>query len=141
MESGTLMEKQAGREVARQEPTRGALQYRPVVDILESADELRVLADVPGAEAEDIEINFEKGVLTIHARVEVRQLHARVEVRQPDGASYLLREYGVGDFHRVFQVSENIDIDRITAEHADGVLVLHLPKAEKAKTRKIEVRG
>lgn len=132
MESGTLMEKQAGREVARQEPTRGALQYRPVVDILESADELRVLADVPGAEAEDIEINFEKGVLTIYARV---------EVRQPDGVSYLLREYGVGDFHRVFQVRKNIDIDRITAEHADGVLVLHLPKAEKAKTRKIEVRG
>lgn len=76
MESGTLTEKQAGREVARQEPTRGALLYRPVVDILESADELRVLADVPGAKADDIEIKFEKGVLTIHARVEARSLRA-----------------------------------------------------------------
>jgi len=132
MESGTLVEKQAGREVARQEPTRGALQYRPVVDILETAEELRVLADVPGAKAEDIEINFEKGVLTIHARV---------GPRQPEGVSYLLREYGVGDFHRVFEVSESIDADRITAEHADGVLILHLPKAEKAKIRKIEVRS
>ncbi len=132
MESGTLMEKEAGREVARQEPTRGAQQYRPVVDILETADELRVLADVPGARAEDIEINFEKGVLAIHARV---------EARQPEGVSYLLREYGVGDFHRVFEVSEKIDVERITAEHADGVLVLHLPKAEKAKIHKIEVRN
>lgn len=132
MESGTLSEKQAGRELARQEPTRGALQYRPVVDIVETGDELRVLADVPGAKAEDIDINFEKGVLTIHARV---------EARQPEGVSYLLREYGVGDFHRVFEVSENIDVDRINAEHAEGVLVLHLPKAEKAKTRKIEVRS
>lgn len=55
--------------------------------------------------------------------------------------SYLLREYGVSDFHRVFEVSENIDVERITAEHADGVLVLHLPKAERAKTRKIDVRS
>ncbi|MGD2151646.1 MAG: Hsp20/alpha crystallin family protein [Gemmatimonadales bacterium] len=132
MESGTLMEKQAGREVTQQEPTRGVLQYRPVVDILETAEELRVLADVPGAKSDDIEINVEKGVLSIHARV---------EPRQPEGVNYLLREYGVGDFQRVFEVSENIDVDRITAEHANGVLVLHLPKAEKAKTRKIEVRS
>lgn len=132
MENGTQMEKQTGREVARQEPTRGALQYRPVVDILETGEELRVLADVPGAKPEYIDINFEKGVLTIHAKV---------ADRQPEGTNYLLREYGIGDFHRVFEVSENIDVDRITAEHADGVLVLHLPKAEKAKTRKIEVRS
>ncbi|MGD2215581.1 MAG: Hsp20/alpha crystallin family protein [Gemmatimonadales bacterium] len=132
MESGTLMEKQAGREVARQEPTRGALQFRPVVDILELGDELRVLADVPGAKAEDIDINFEKGVLTIHARV---------QPRQSGDVNYLLREYGVGDFHRVFEVSESIDAERITAEHADGVLVLHLPKAEKARARRIEVRS
>lgn len=132
MDSGTLTEKQAGQEVARQEPTRGALQYRPVVDILEWGDELRVLADVPGAKAEDIDIKFEKGVLTIHARV---------KDRQPEDVKYLLREYGIGDFHRVFEVSESIDVERITAEHADGVLVLHLPKAEKAKTRKIEVRS
>jgi HSP20 family protein len=132
MESGTLTEKQAGRDVARQEPTRGALEYRPVVDILEATDELRVVADVPGAKAEDIDINFEQGVLTIHARV---------RPRQPEDVNYLLREYGVGDFHRVFEVSENIDAQRITAEHADGVLVLHLPKAEKAKARRIEVRS
>jgi HSP20 family protein len=132
MESGTLMEKQAGQNLARQEPTRGALQYRPVVDILEAADELRVVADVPGAKAEDIDINFEKGVLAIHVRV---------QPRQPEDVNYLLREYGVGDFHRVFEVSESIDAQRITAEHADGVLVLHLPKAEKAKARKIEVRS
>ncbi len=131
MTNATAMEKQAGREVARQEPTRGAPYYRPVVDILEMADELRVVADMPGAKAEDIDVEFENGVLTIHAKV---------EPRQPEGTDYLLREYGVGDFHRAFQVSEKVDAARISAEYTEGVLVLHLPKAEEAKARKIEVR-
>ena len=131
MTNGTAVEKQAGREVARQEPTRGASYYRPVVDILETSDELRVVADIPGAKAEDIDVEFENGVLTIHAKV---------EPRQPEGTQYLLREYGVGDFHRAFQVSEQVDAARISAEYSEGVLVLHLPKAEEAKARKIEVR-
>lgn len=131
MTNGTAVEKQAGREVARQEPTRGAAHYRPVVDILETADELRVMADMPGPKAEDIDVEFENGVLTIHAKV---------EARQREGTDYLLREYGVGDFHRAFQVSEKVDAARISAEYSEGVLVLHLPKAEEAKARKIEVR-
>jgi len=131
MTNGTAVEKQAGGEVARQEPTRGAPYYRPVVDILETSDELRVVADIPGAKAEDIDVEFENGVLTIHAKV---------KPRQPEGTDYLLREYGVGDFHRAFQVSEQVDAARISAEYSEGVLVLHLPKAEEAKARKIEVR-
>ena len=51
----------------------------------------------------------------------------------------LLREYGVGDYYRSFQVSEAIDAGKISAEYADGVLTLHLPKAEAVKPRKIAV--
>ncbi|KPK82475.1 MAG: hypothetical protein AMS25_02080 [Gemmatimonas sp. SM23_52] len=131
MTNATAVEKQAGREIARQEPMRGAPFNRPVVDILETADELRVVADMPGAKAEDIDVESENGVLTIHAEV---------APRQPEGTDYLLREYGVGDFHRAFRVSEKVDAARISAEYSEGVLVLHLPKAEGAKARKIEVR-
>ena len=54
---------------------------------------------------------------------------------------YLLHEYGVGDFHRVFQVNEDVDPQRIRAEYRDGVLAVHLPKAEAILPRKIEVQA
>jgi HSP20 family protein len=123
---------ESGREIVRQEPTRGAPRYRPLVDIYELSDELRVVADMPGVKPEDIDIDFARGTLTIHGKV---------EQRQAEGTTYLLREYGVGDFYRVFQVSETIDAGRIDAEYHDGVLTLHLPKVERAKARKIEVRA
>jgi len=118
-------------EVTRREHTRSGLHYRPNVDILESKNELTVLADLPGVHAEDVDIHFEQGTLT---------LHGKVRPRQPENTSFLLREYGIGDFYRTFQVSESIDDSRIHAELSDGVLALHLPKVEAAKPRKIEVK-
>ena len=132
METGAAVEKRAESEVTQHEPTRGGVRYRPAVDIVELSGKLRVVADVPGASKEGIDINFEKGVLTIHAKV---------EPRHSEEADYLLREYGVGDFYRVFTVSENIDASKISAEYADGILTLHLPKSEAAQPRRIEVRN
>ncbi len=119
-------------EQARAERTRCGRCYRPNVDILEKPDELLVLADVPGATSETIDVKFEDGTLTIHAQV---------EPRQDAQTQYLLNEYGVGDFHRSFDVSEAVDAAKITAEYADGVLTLHLPKAEAVKPRVIKVQG
>jgi HSP20 family molecular chaperone IbpA len=118
-------------EVTRAERTRSGQAYLPNVDIIELADELLVMADVPGARAEDIDIHFEKGSL---------EIHAKVPPRVTDGAHVLLQEYGVGDFHRCFEVSESIDAGRIHADYADGVLTLHLPKVEAVKPRKIAVK-
>jgi HSP20 family protein len=132
METGTTVEKRAESEVTQREPTRGGVRYRPAVDIIELSDELRVVADVPGASNDGIDINFEKGVLTIHAKVEPRHF---------EETDFLLREYSVGDYYRVFTVSENIDASKISAEYADGILTLHLPKSEAAQPRKIEVRS
>ena len=127
-----IEKKEQGEEAARVERTRSGRTYRPNVDILEKQEELTILADIPGARGEDIDINFENGTLTIHGKV--RQ-------RQPENTNYLLREYGVGDFHRSFQVSEVIDAERITAEYGDGVLTLHLPKVQAARPRKISVQA
>ena len=113
------------------EQTRSGEFYRPDVDILELADELTVRADVPGVRPEDIDINFEEGALTIYAKVADR----------PPSGPMLLREYGVGDYRRTFRVSEQIDASRISAQYGDGVLTLHLPKAEKARPRKIQVQS
>jgi HSP20 family protein len=114
------------------EPTRTAPAFLPDVDILERPDELLVLADVPGARDDAIDVRFEAGTLT---------LHARVEPREPADGRWLAREYQVGDWHRAFEISEAIDAGRISAEHADGVLTLHLPKVRALQPRRVPVRG
>jgi len=131
MANEKTMTKTAADEASRVERTRSGRFFRPNVDILERADELLVLADVPGARGDGVDIHFDSGTLTIHAKV---------EPRQPPQTEYLLREYGVGDFYRTFEISEAVDASRISAEYADGVLTLHLPKAEAAKPRKIAVK-
>lgn len=131
MASETAVEKKESDEVTRREHTRSGLHYHPNVDILETKDELTVLADLPGAQPDDIDINFERGTLI---------LHGKVRPRQPEDTNFLLAEYGIGDFYRTFEVSEHVDAERIRAEFDDGVLTLHLPKVEAVKPRKIEVQ-
>jgi HSP20 family protein len=114
------------------EQTRSGQVYRPDVDIIERADELVILADMPGVQSENIDINFEDGTLSIHGRVTNGRL---------DREEFLLREYGIGDYYRTFRISEQIDPSRISAEMANGVLTLRLPKAESAKPRKIKVEA
>lgn len=131
MDNDPAIEKRES-EVLQAERTRGGRVYRPNVDIIEQSNELLLQADLPGAKAENIDINLEKGILSIHARVRPR--------RDEDAAPYLTHEYGVGDFSRSFQVGEGIDADRIEAEFTDGVLTLHLPKSEALVPRKISVK-
>jgi len=130
MSDQTLAAKAPADETRRGELTRGGHCYRPHVDILESGDELTVLADVPGASPDGIDVHFEDGTLAIHARVPPRN----------EEVDFLVREYGVGDYYRTFEVNESIDPDKISAQYADGVLTLHLPKSEAAKPRKIPVK-
>src|SRR5262245_28195213 len=126
----TCTDKNACRPGSQQ--TRQAARYVPNVDILEMPEKYVLCADVPGARADSVEVEFERGLLTIHARV---------EPQKHETARMLLREYGIGDFHRTFQIGEGIDPSGIRAECEDGVLTLHLPKSAAAKVRKIEVKG
>lgn len=125
------IEKPASQAVAQTEPTWNRSLFRPHVDIVERADELVVLADMPGTCSEDIDIRFESDTLTLHAKVGER--HA------PE-TGYALHEYDIGDFHRTFEVSETIDAEGISASYRDGVLALHLPKTAAAKPRRIAVK-
>jgi HSP20 family protein len=111
--------------------TRDDAVFRPNVDILERENELLVLADLPGATADAIDIRYEDGVLTIHGRV---------PSRVSEGRRLLLQEYGVGDFHRSFRLGDRIDASANSAEYVEGVLTVHLPKVEAARPRRIEVR-
>ena len=101
----------------------------PQVDILETEDELTLLADMPGVDLEGVDIHFENSELTLYGRAASRD----------EGVEFIYREYGVGDFHRAFKIGPSIDSSKISAQLSDGVLTVHLPKTEAVKPRRIEV--
>jgi HSP20 family protein len=125
-------EKVVAEDTGQCEQTRCGPCYRPNVDILEKDDELIVRADVPGAVAGKVDVDFADGILSVYAPV---------DGSRADERAYLAQEFGVGDYYRSFRVSQEIDPSRIGAECADGVLTLHLPKAEAVKPRKISVQA
>jgi HSP20 family protein len=131
-ESTTTAPAAKGRtEQTTPESTRGGVFFTPRVDIYETENELTLYADLPGARPDDVDLRYEQGELV---------LHGRVKPRLPE-RSVLLREYEVGDFYRAFNIHESIDASRIAAEFKNGVLIVHLPKAEAVKPRQISVKG
>ncbi len=106
--------------------------YSPAVDVLERADEVVVLADLPGVKTKDVDIEYEDGRLSFTARTDTSN--------RATGKT-LLHEYEPGDFRRSFRVGDAIDASGIRAEMNDGVLTLRLPKKATEVARKIEVRS
>jgi HSP20 family protein len=101
----------------------------PPVDVYENGDELLIVADVPGATPDGIDVRLEKGQLTIEAK------RTEDTPRTPVSTEYRPRDY-----LRIFSVPQGIDASKIDAQLASGVLRLRLPKSEALKPRRIEVR-
>lgn len=103
----------------------------PPVDVFENPDELLIVADVPGVPDDGIDLRVENDTLTLSARRAVA-----VSAEPPA----LVREYEEADFVASFRIPAGIDAAGIAAETRAGTLVVRLPKAATAKSRKIVVR-
>jgi len=127
------MEVQKQEEVSadEMERTRSSRCFVPKADIYETDQEIIILADVPGANDKTVDITLEKNVLSINAYVE--------PLRTGD-YDIAYAEYEEGDYQRSFRLSDEIDQEKIEAVVSEGVLRLHLPKSQEAKTKKIVVR-
>lgn len=101
----------------------------PAVDVFENENELLVVADLPGVTQDRMNIHFEKGRLTIEGR------------RSAPAWTPRLTEAASADFRRTFLVPQGIDAERITAELAQGVLTVHLPKHASLKPRRIDIKA
>jgi HSP20 family molecular chaperone IbpA len=113
-----------------QEPTRDVERYvAPPVDIYEDEQGLVVLADLPGVDPAGLDVRVDRGILTIQARAG----------HQAQGHP-IHREYELRGFYRQFQLSEEIDSQRIAAELKHGVLTLRLPRIERAQPQRIQVK-
>jgi HSP20 family protein len=117
-------------EVSGNEQIHPGRTYVPNVDIYESADSLWLRADMPGVDDQSLEVELADGVLSLFGRVSVKEY----ENVQP-----VYTEYNIGNYARRFTLSKEIDTDRISARMINGVLELQLPKAERAKPRRLAI--
>lgn len=106
--------------------------FAPPVDIHDGPDGLTLEADLPGATESNLHIQLEDNILS---------LYAKLDSPAPESARLVHQEYPVGDFHRSFILSDEVDRDRITAELKNGVLRIFLPKADRARARRIEIKS
>lgn len=125
--------KPQGKEVlpTTAERTRPGRVYLPMVDIYETEGAVVMLADMPGVASDKVGIDLKDNRLTISG-----------EISPPLGEKehLVIREYETGNYLREFTLGQLVDQNRIEAMIKDGVLRLVLPKVEKAKPRKIEVK-
>lgn len=105
--------------------------YTPALDIHETPDGLILEADLPGVPPDQLEVRVEDNVLYIHGKIRWPNL---------ENGRALYEELRPGDFYRSFILSDEVDAEKITADFEQGVLRLQLPRASKARPRKIEVR-
>lgn len=129
MKESTVPVTQENRETAPQATREESRTLTPPVDIFEVDDSLAVVVDLPGVDKQHIDINVDNNILTIKGTVE------KMEQGEP-----LYREFQLRDFYRQFELSEEIDQEKIHAEMKNGVLTLRLPKMERAKPKRINVQ-
>ena len=114
------------------EPTRNVRIWRPLTDVVETAEGIMLMMEMPGVVADDVDITLERRVLTVRGRG---------SSPQPDGFRLVHMEFEPGDFERSFVLSEDFDAARIEAVLKDGVLTLRLPRAAEAQPSKIQVKA
>ena len=104
----------------------------PPVDILEEADAIRIMAEVPGIDPKDVKISVEGNVLTIHGTKQ------QIAEERTERVHRYERTYGA--FERTFTLPATVDANNIKAGYEHGVLTVTFPKVEQAKPRQIAVQ-
>jgi HSP20 family protein len=131
MAEKTVATRPQGQTSQTREETRSQQRHiSPPVDIYENQDGLVVMADLPGVPKTDLDVRVENNVLTIQGRP------ANKAPGEP-----VYREYELVSFFRQFELSDRVDQTKISAELKHGVLTLHLPRAEEAKPKKIDIKA
>lgn len=105
-------------------------EVQPATDIYEREDAYVVVADMPGVDQQGLDLSVEERVLTVDGLA---------EVPGPASATLLHREFGAVRYHRAFRLSDDIDVEKISAAVKNGVLRLTLPKLPQRQPRKIPV--
>ena len=104
----------------------------PPVDVTEDESGITLIADLPGAERESLSVRIDGDTLT---------LEAPITLGEPGEMEALYAEVRAARWRRSFTLSRELDSEKIEASLKDGLLTLRLPKQERARPRRIEVRS
>jgi HSP20 family protein len=134
-ELGERFNRLVGRRVDRRESTNEALtvaDWIPTVDIAEDEKEFLIKAELPEVDKNDVKVTVQQGVLSIQGE--------RKQEKEQNGKRFHRVERAYGTFVRTFVLPEEVEADKLRAEFKDGVLMVHLPKAEKPKPQAVEIQ-
>jgi HSP20 family protein len=107
-------------------------EWAPLVDIIEEEKEYRIKAELPEVSKSGVKVTVQDDVLTIAGE--------RTFEKEDTGRKYHRVERAYGSFARSFTLPEDADAAKVSADFKDGVLIVHLPKSEKARPKSIEVK-
>ncbi len=106
--------------------------FLPATDVYENEDALVLVAEMPGVAPDGLDVTVEDNVLVIRGEP---------AAATDDEGDVLLKEFEVGPFYRAFQLPADYDTEHIEAGVRQGVLTLRLPKSDRLKPRRIEVKA
>ena len=116
-------------------PWRGAIVetrgWGPLVEMVDRKDEVLMRAELPGVEKEDIRVSVTGDLLTIEGERKQEE-----EVKAED---YYCCERSYGRFYREITLPAEIQKEKISSEYKEGILEIHMPKAEEVKPKEIEI--
>ena len=101
------------------------------LDVVQKQDELVVKASLPGVNPAEVQLSVEDGMLTIKAEI---------IPGEEEETAHLLRERQVGSFHRMLQLPETVDTEKVESYYENGVLTVILPKLAEKKEKKIKIK-
>jgi HSP20 family protein len=107
--------------------------WAPACDIFEDNEGIKIIAEIPGVNPEDVKLSMENNTLTI--RGEKKQ----VAEEKTERVHRYERSYGL--FERSFALPTTVDPEKVVADYENGLLTVTLPKVERAKPREIQVRS
>jgi len=102
------------------------------MDLSATTDEYTLTAMLPGLTSEDVDIQFNNGVLTISGEYADKRV---------EGDEYFFTELPVGKFSRAIEFNEPVKHDKIDASMKSGLLTIRVPKAEEAKPKSIKIKA
>jgi HSP20 family protein len=125
-----------GRPGSATAPARGheamtSADWSPAVDIAETADEYLINVELTEVAKDNVHVTASDGVLVIEG-------YRKLE--EPEGLTYHRVERGHGKFARSFNLPDDVEAERIRAEHREGMLYLHVPKHKEPPSKAIKIK-
>ncbi|HZD12952.1 MAG TPA: Hsp20/alpha crystallin family protein [Candidatus Binatus sp.] len=130
---GTIFSRAPVRKNGDKDEPITVAEWAPLVDITEDDKEYLIKAEMPEVKKDDVKVSVQDGVLTISGE-------RKFEKCEEKGKKHHRIEWAYGSFARSFTLPDDADAGKVAGDYKDGVLKVHMPKSEKAKSKKIEVK-